>query len=344
MIAGLNLDMVGADQSQTGSVMLLERPPDAASSFVPDLLEKLREELSHDAKTHTGMSSFPMYRYATTPFSGGSDHYIFSDPTVGVPMAMIIQWPDKFYHTSADTLEKVDPVSLARSGYLAAAYAYFVAQAGEVQTTWLAYEMSARWQQRLAQMVQSAVTTMHQATEAATIHQTHSQLQRQIAYQLDRHQEAVASLGRLWAGITGIAASLYSAAGGYAEWQLEMADGVKDGRLAQLPTGVTETKVDEPDEWETKATQLIAQRNYRGPGISIGSFAKLTQAEWDEWNNFTNGRAAAWTLPSLAEYWTDGRRTALQIADLIEMETGIRDVELVVRYFELLQKLGLLKE
>ena len=131
MIAGLNLDMVGADQSQTGSVMLLERPPDAASSFVPDLLEKLREELSHEAKTHTGMSSFPLYRYATTPFSGGSDHYIFSDPTVGVPMAMIIQWPDKFYHTSADTLEKVDPVSLARSGSLAAAYAYFVAQAGE---------------------------------------------------------------------------------------------------------------------------------------------------------------------------------------------------------------------
>ena len=138
MIAGLNLDMVGADQSQTGSVMLLERPPDAAASFVPDLLEKLREELSHEAKSHTGLSSFPLYRHATTPFSGGSDHYIFSDPTVGVPMAMIIQWPDKFYHTSADTLEKVDPVSLARSGSLAAAFAYFVAQAGEVQTTYMA--------------------------------------------------------------------------------------------------------------------------------------------------------------------------------------------------------------
>jgi hypothetical protein len=193
--------MVGADQSQTGSVMLLERPPDAAASFVPDLLEKLREELSHEAKSHTGMSSFPLYRYATTPFSGGSDHYIFSDPTVGVPMAMIIQWPDKFYHTSADTLEKVDPVSLARSGSLAAAYAYFVAVAGEVETTWLAYEMSARWQQRLAQMVQTAVTTMHQSKDSTAVHQTHHQLQRQVAYSLERHQAALASLGRLWAGL-----------------------------------------------------------------------------------------------------------------------------------------------
>jgi hypothetical protein len=290
------------------------------------------------------MSSFPLYRYATTPFSGGSDHYIFSDPTVGVPMAMIIQWPDKFYHTSADTLEKVDPISLARSGSLAAAYAYFVAQAGEVQTTWLAHEMSARWQQRLAQLAQTAVTTMHQSSEATAIAQTYALLQRQVAYQLDRHRAALVTLGRLWGGITGIAESLYSAADGYAEWQLEMANGVKDGRLAQLSLPEPDTEPEEPDEWATKAAQLTPQRNYRGPGISIGGLTKLTQTERDEWNTFTSGRAAAWTIPSLAEYWADGRRTALQIADLVEMETGICDVELVVRYFELLQKLGLLAE
>ena len=122
-----------------------------------------------------------------------------------------------------------------------------------------------------------------------------------------------------------------------------------NGRLAQLdPSGLPSTTSLDPDpkpegsdEWETKAAQLTPQRHYRGPGISIGSFAKLTQAERDEWNNFSNGRPAAWTIPSLAEYWANGRRTALQIADLIEMETGIRDVEMVVRYFELLQKLGL---
>jgi hypothetical protein len=354
IIAGLNLDMVGADQTQTGSVMLLERPPDAASSFVPDLLEKLREELSHDAKTHTGMSSFPMYRYATTPFSGGSDHYIFSNPTVGVPMAMIIQWPDKFYHTSADTLEKVDPVSLARSGSLAAAYAYFVAQAGEVQTTWLAYEMSSRWQQRLAQLVQAAVTTIHQSSEAAAVNQTQHQLQRQIAYALDRHKEALASLGRLWAGITGIAESLHSAAAGYAEWQLEVVQGVVDGRVAQLPSNGGDPlgfssatspdrnqKPDGSDEWDVQAAQITPRRNYRGPGISIGSMAPLDEAEREAWQTFSSQRPAARTLPSLAEYWADGQRTALEIADLIEMETGIRDVALVVRYFELLGKLGL---
>jgi hypothetical protein len=123
---------------------------------------------------------------------------------------------------------------------------------------------------------------------------------------------------------------------------LEVAQTVKDGRLAQLPPAEIDEEPAVSDEWSKKAAQLIPQRSYRGPGISIGSFAKLSQAERDRWNTFASQRgSAAWTLPSLAEYWADGRRTALQIAELVEMETGIRDVELVVSYFELLQKLGL---
>ena len=137
-------------------------------------------------------------------------------------------------------------------------------------------------------------------------------------------------------------ATLHSAAAGYAEWQMEVVEGVRNGRLAQLPPDDRQLETTEADEWAAKAANLIPQRTYRGPGISIGSLAQLSQAERDEWMAFTSKRGSvAWTLPPLAEYWADGRRTALQIADLIEMETGIRDIELVVRYFELLQKLGL---
>jgi hypothetical protein len=44
----------------------------------------------------------------------------------------------------------------------------------------------------------------------------------------------------------------------------------------------------------------------------------------------------------MAEYWADGKRTALEIVGLVEMESGIRDPELIVRRFELLHKLGLI--
>ena len=49
------------------------------------------------------------------------------------------------------------------------------------------------------------------------------------------------------------------------------------------------------------------------------------------------------TAQILAGYWADGQRTILEIIDRIEMEIGIRDAELMVREFELLERLGLVK-
>jgi len=42
-------------------------------------------------------------------------------------------------------------------------------------------------------------------------------------------------------------------------------------------------------------------------------------------------------------YWADGKRSLLEIADLIELETGQRDVELLVEYFQTLAKLNLVE-
>ena len=95
------------------------------------------------------------------------------------------------------------------------------------------------------------------------------------------------------------------------------------------------------NEWEQKAATLIPRRLYRGPGSAIGSQSSLTVAERTAWFKLNRGRPGAHTLPSLAEYWADGRRTAAEILDLVELETGRRDAELVVGWFELLHRLGL---
>jgi hypothetical protein len=51
----------------------------------------------------------------------------------------------------------------------------------------------------------------------------------------------------------------------------------------------------------------------------------------------------AYTVSTLAEYWADGRRTGLEIADLVELESGIRDPELIVTFFKLLHKIDLVE-
>jgi hypothetical protein len=279
-------------------------------------------------------------RAATTSFSGGSDHYIFSDPTVGVPMPMFIQWPDKFYHTSADTLDKVDPISLARVGTLAAAYAYFVASAGPAETTWLAYEMAARFQMRLARQAQNDLNAIWAAGTPAAVHQTLAQAERRLTYALDRHRAALSTLGRLSPDVE--LDPLYQEA---ADFEQQRRNRLQQIAATRLQTGgATEAErvtAAEPNEWEQKAATLIPRRLYRGPGSTIGGMSSLSPAERTAWFNRTRNRPGSHTLPSLAEYWADGRRTAAEILDLVELETGLRDAELIIGWFELLHRLGL---
>ncbi len=180
LVAGLNLDMVGEDQSQTGSSWLIECPPASAASFAPDLLARLRDELpavkgaADVSPSHTDQGGYPLYRCAEVPFSGGSDHAVLSDPSVGVPTPMLIQWPDRFYHTSADTPDRTDPNSLRRTGALAAAYAYWLAAAGDAEAAWLGHEMTARFKARLAQTAQQAVTAADTVDDASATGPDHS--------------------------------------------------------------------------------------------------------------------------------------------------------------------------
>ncbi len=344
MVAGLNLDMVGEDQQQTASVLLLERPPEASASFTPDLLERLREIVYDDAEAYSGFGNYSLHRYATTGFSGGSDHYVFSDPSVGVPMPMLIQWPDKFYHTSADTLDKVSPDSLARAGTVAAAYAYFIAVAGQAEIEWLAHEMLVRFRERLSRVVQNAILDWWARGEDWEGRDSLAKLERQVAFLLDRHRVALQGLIRLSETTTSLSDMHYYDASRFANLEIDRARLWSKQHGADLEAEVKPGSTAETDAWEQQAAQMTPRRLYRGPASMIGGMATLSAAERSEWYELLDSRKiGGFTIPVLAEYWADGRRTALEIVDLVEMELGIRDAELIVRRFELLQKLGLVE-
>lgn len=125
--AAFNLDMVGARQDRGYGPITITDLPLAMHSFVGDAAAVILDEIKHQV---TGMNPefyCPMFNSHQTPFTGGSDHLVWSDPAMGVPCLMLGQWPDKYYHTSTDTLDKVDPYILSRSAALAAAYAYSLA-------------------------------------------------------------------------------------------------------------------------------------------------------------------------------------------------------------------------
>jgi aminopeptidase-like protein len=348
-VAGLNLDMVGQDQEQTGSSWLIERPPDAAASFAPDLLVKLRDQLpvlkgmADVSPSHTGLGAYPLYRQAEVPFSGGSDHFVFSDPTVGVPMPMLIQWPDRFYHTSADTPDRTSPQSLARAGTLAAAYAYWLATAGSAEATWLGYQMLSRFKARVVDAAQAAIDKVLGLDEGDDLARAVLGLDRRLAYLLDRLKTALATLERL-APVDCLDTDLQAEAESVLKRELYWARGAIGLRavalgLKELPMIPPLQKSDE----EEQASKMVPQRLARGPIPLHDHLRHLEKEEREAWQALVKERKgrAYQTQTALALYWVDGSRSVLEIIDLVELETGHRDVELLLHYFRLLEKLDL---
>ena len=139
-VAALNLDMVGEDQAKCGSKQQVERAPHFAASFFEELIVRLRAEAWD--------SDAPLAQEEVR-YGGGSDHAVWLDPAVGVPASLIIQWPDRVYHSNYDTPECCDPRSLAHAARIACAAALTVAATEPEDVRVLASEIEARSRRQL---------------------------------------------------------------------------------------------------------------------------------------------------------------------------------------------------
>ncbi len=111
--AMINLDMVGADPTKSGSILNLYRTP---FSLPTTLNNVVRYWLKHEAKgkdnrLEGGMVAPLPFEYSQ--YSAGSDHFILTDSTIGIPALMLNHFPDRFYHTSTDTPDKLDTRQMA---------------------------------------------------------------------------------------------------------------------------------------------------------------------------------------------------------------------------------------
>jgi len=96
----INLDMVGEDQKKTGSSLLLTETPPVLPKRYDFLLEY--NLLKHMPRC----DGIPIKRYYRLPYSAGSDHCPFT--AMGVSSPFLGHLPDRYYHTDADSPDKVD--------------------------------------------------------------------------------------------------------------------------------------------------------------------------------------------------------------------------------------------
>ena len=309
VVAGINLDMVGENQRLCRSTLLLVRTPDALSSFVNDLAEVILDELGSEVGTYPPFG----FKYGVTSFSGVSDHYVLSDPSVGIPCPMVIQWPDFFYHTSLDTPDNLDPVALKRAGKLAAAYVYFVAYAGEKEAARLAPIIVEKGKERIAKKIK----------ETARMNRTREDkldLNDYLDYLLQREILTLRSLKKL-ADIT------------TEPMEEELRYFVEKEKEKEKTKGkqkVPETKTKEECKW-------IPKKIYPGP-ISLRKV--LLEMSFEEKNAYKKKMGEypdSTTIGDVAGHWVDGKRTLSQINRQITYEVGKSSLEFLKWYFQFLE-------
>lgn len=103
----INLDMVGEKQWVTNSTLYFIRPPQMLSKpyYEAVTLKLLMYALSKH-RTFSTVFRTNSYRFDIVPYDSGSDHDVYLQ--FGVPSVMLNQWPDIFYHSNMDTIDKFD--------------------------------------------------------------------------------------------------------------------------------------------------------------------------------------------------------------------------------------------
>ncbi|MHA1594794.1 MAG: DUF4910 domain-containing protein [Candidatus Baldrarchaeia archaeon] len=136
--AVINLDMVGEDQSQCGSVLSIVSSPMSVPSFLTFLIESLVERSAKEKLKQFGaVDSLYSFRFKRTPFVWGSDHEVFSCSDFKIPSVALICWPDRYYHSSFDTADKVDPQILKHIGAAVATATIICASSSQEIGLWV---------------------------------------------------------------------------------------------------------------------------------------------------------------------------------------------------------------
>ena len=350
-VAAINLDMVGENQALCGSTFNVEKPIRALPGFGGDLAEAVLHLMLKETTNLAGTRSYPMFRWAVGPFSGGSDHNIWGDPSVGVTCPMLIQWPDKFYHTSADTIDKVDPHMLGVAGILTATYLYTAANATPADAAFVAGEMATRFAEEvdagLSQIIQGVAEKVASRREDATLELAKARriAERRIDFEAKRKDLDIDSLRNLAPESVMFAEARKAAHSVVASTaQFLLAKALRDlavvGGLPD-PSGLPAAWQPLETEADKKARSIVPKRVYRGP---FRTSAKESPPAFEEkLKAFSDKYGVFGGVGRHFEPWVDGVRTVAEIADLIEGETGARNVALLVEYLDLWRERGVYK-
>ena len=91
---------------------------------------------------------------------------------------------------------------------------------------------------------------------------------------------------------------------------------------------------------EREAANILPRRLFKGPVSTRPWLRKLSAEDREAYWRLGKEHKGSDILGTLAMYWTDGKRSLLEISRLVELEAGRTDLEYLVEYYRLLCAMG----
>ncbi|HEW63494.1 DUF4910 domain-containing protein [Fervidicoccus fontis] len=114
IIGTVNLDMIGEVQDITGSSLNFVRSPISLISPLEASTFKYMLDALPKSYGFSSITTFPTKKVWLINYEVGSDHDVYV--SYGIPSVMLNMWPDKYYHSSEDTIDKFDIKQVASLG------------------------------------------------------------------------------------------------------------------------------------------------------------------------------------------------------------------------------------
>lgn len=303
-VAAICVDTPAASYSLAGTEYTFHLNPHVAKDFTDALILKI------------AAAYFPTVKrpWHEKSFTTGTDTYL-AEPMVGIPTV----WPYsgsgvETHHNSADTPDDVDPRSLRDLATVTAAYLYAIANAGAGEVLEFARLSETRGYSQILNRMEAMLETVPPAASAA----------EQIDYIVDRESQAVSSVLRL-----------------VPETERAMMATQLKPALARLREFGTQQQGRVKSVADGRETPSSGQRNREAESIVVKrkrfGTLPLDDLPHEEWEGQPSGAWAA--VPTIALYWSDGKRNLAEVIRLTELELGPAKFDFV-KYFRFLQRRG----
>jgi aminopeptidase YwaD len=356
-LCDINLDMVGDRLTKSLAFFTVLRTTYGHPHYVNDVVENYFRFVGEATRSYVtngmdeGMarrivapsgSEEPMYYYVGTHF-GSSDHEVFNDWAVGVPGVILNTWPDKWYHTSEDRPDKLDPTQMKRAVIITAASAYTIAAADDAGAARIAAEIVSNASARMGHQLARGLEEMTRA-DAAAFPAAFKRARGYIQASARNERATLDSVAELAADKSAIArdlAELKTSVSGFEAAHLRTLDQAMRRRTSSMKVKPVDIRLSPA---EKKASILVPRPlpKIRAAGYS-GYQAAVQEARRAAGKEpATAGRGPSRNTSEI-QLLCDGKNSALDIKRMLD--TQFREetaLEAVVAHLELLKRAGLI--